>query len=151
MYKVQEESNFTTLVDCLELGKAHYLEVEKERNDKVGFQINLPLFKILIDAELIHLIVARNSDEEIVGYFCTTVSPDLFCNQFTAKEIGIYVKPEYRKTRVFKLLMNKIEEVLRENGVAYNYVMFKKDHNENLPLKLGYTKTEVVYQKYLGE
>lgn len=147
MYSVQEESTMDVLNECLELARDHYYEVESKSKD-IPYNIDRETAKVIIDLGLLTIITARK-DGELVGYFGSIVSKDFFTSRVEARELGIYVKPECRKSSVFYRLMKKTEQVLADKGVKAIYIMFKEGHDVGLAGKLGYDKTETVYQKIL--
>ena len=149
MYKIQEEEGFDILKECIELGHQQFDEVVGDKGD-ITWNLDLDMFKLISDAGLIHLVVAREEDN-IIGYFCNLVNLDLFTKVYQAKELAIFVHPDYRKSGIFKQMLDVMEDLLICNGVRMQFLSFQKGHNEGLPLKFGYRETEIVYEKILGE
>lgn len=149
-YKVTEEEGFEILLLCLELGKQQFDEVVGAKGN-ISWNLDLDMLKLMSDSGLIHLVVARDADDTIVGYFCNLINLDLFTKVYQAKEVAIFVHPDHRKTGVFKLMLEEMEELLICNGVKVQHLAFQKGHNETMPLKFGYQPLEIVYEKILGE
>ena len=147
MYNIKEEEGYETLEECITLGADQYKEVGGD------FQWNLDtqMLKLMSDSGLIHLVVARDENRKIVGYFCNLINLDLFSKVYQAKEIGIYVAPEHRKGGLFTMMLKEMEEVLLSNGVRVQHLSFRKGHNEEMPLKFGYKALEITYEKVLEE
>ena len=149
MYNIKEETGFNILKECIELGHQQFDEVVGGKGD-IDWNLDLEMLKLMSDSGLIHLVVARDEDK-IIGYFCNLINLDLFTKVYQAKEIAIFVHPEYRKSGIFKQMLDEMEELLICNGVKVQHLAFQKGHNETMPLKFGYNPLEIVYEKVLGE
>jgi len=149
VYSVQEETNKEVFFECLRLGEQHYNEVES-KSTSVPYKLNYKMADAFIEAGLVRVVTARKNGE-LVGYFGVVVVEDFFTSKVSAKELGIFVKPEHRKSSCFYRMMKKIEKLLHEEGVESLQIMFKVGHDTGLACKAGYEKTETVYQKFLGE
>lgn len=147
MYKIEEESTFEVFMECLKMGEAHYNEVES-KSSKIPYNVDYQLAETLIDLGLVVIMTAR-SEGSLVGYFVSLISKDFFTSRKEAKELGIYIAPDYRGTSLFFKLMKKTEKTLEDKGVKSIYIMFKEGHDKGLGPRLGYEKTETVYQKIL--
>lgn len=150
MYKVQVEEGFEVLAECIELGHEQFKEVVGDKGE-VKWNLDLKMLKLVCDAGLIHLVTARDEQNEIVAYFCNLINLDLFTGVYKARELAIFVKPDHRKGGLFKKMLDEMEELLICNGVKAQQLVFQKGHNEAMPLKYGYTPLEVAYEKFLGE
>lgn len=149
MFDVKQETSYEAFVECIRLGEAHYEEVEMDKTD-IPFNIDWDLVKLYHDAGIITFVTTR-VDGDLVGYFGSIISKDLYTSTLSAAELGIYLKPEYRKGTAFIKMLKLIEQILTDKGVKKNLIMFKCGHNENLGERLGYQRTEITYQKFLGE
>lgn len=147
MYNIKEESTLEVFHECLKMGEAHYNEVE-DKSSHIPYNVDYELAETLIDLGLVVIVTAR-SEGQLLGYFVNLISKDFFTSRKEAKELGIYVRPEARGTSVFYRLVKKTEEIIAEKGVKSMYIMFKEGHDIGLAQKLGYDKTETVYQKIL--
>lgn len=150
MYKIREEEGFDVLLQCIELGHQQFDEVVGDKG-KIVWNLDTEMLKLMCDSGLIHLVVARDDEDKIVGYFCNLINLDLFTKVYQAKEVAIFVHPDHRKCGVFKDMLQEMEELLICNGVKVQHLAFQKGHNETMPLKYGYSPLEVVYEKVLGE
>ena len=149
MYRVQEESNIEVFTECLMLGQKHYNEVEAKAN-LIPYNVNYDSMKLMAEYGLITVVTVRNEQGMLVGYMGNLVGEDFFTSQLEAKELGIYLAPEARGGRVFLKVIRLMEQLMRERGVVTQYIMFKEGHDAGFAERLGYLKTETVYQKLLG-
>lgn len=147
MYNIKEESTLEVFHECLELGKSHYNEVES-KSSNIPYNVDYELAETLVKLGLVVIVTARSGDT-LVGYFVSLVSKDFFTSRKEAKELGIYVAPEYRGSSVFYRMMKYTEKLIASKGIKSLYIMFKEGHDKGLAQKLGYEKTETVYQKFL--
>jgi hypothetical protein len=147
MYSIKEESTLEVFHECLKLGEAHYNEVEGKA-PRIPYNVDYELAKTLIELGLVVIVTAR-SGGQLVGYFVNLISKDFFTSRKEAKELGIYVKPEFRGSSVFYRMTKATEKIIADKGVVSMYIMFKEGHDKGLAQKLGYEKTETVYQKFL--
>lgn len=149
-FKIQEEEGFNILLECMELGRQQFEEVIGDKGEAT-WNLDTEMLKLMQEVGLVHLIVARDEEDKIIGYFCNLINLDLFTKVYQAKEIAIFVHPDYRKSGIFSSMLKKMEELLIENGVKVQHLAFQKGHNETMPLKYGYQPLEIVYEKILGE
>lgn len=148
MYKIQEESTLQAMDECLALGKDYYNEVESKHNHK-PWKPNPHMVKTVLDLGLLHIITCRLG-KELIGYTAFMVTEDFMTSESSAKELALYILPEYRGGRVFLKLMQKWEELCIMLGVGTLVLGFKLGHNDGLPERLGYQPTETIYQKFIG-
>lgn len=150
MYSIQEETELTSFYECMELGRKHYEEVE-EKSSTVPYKPNYHLLELMHQHKLISLVTARDAEGVLIGYIANAVTDGFFHDKKEAKELGIYVRPEYRGSFMFVKLLKLSQKVLRDQGVHSHYIMFKEGHDTGLASRLGYDKTETVYLKILEE
>lgn len=148
MYKVQEESSIEVFTECLLLGQSHYEEVE-EKSNQIPYKVNYDMMKVMAAHGLISVVTVRDSEGVLAGYMGNLVGEDFFTSQLEAKELGIYLKPEARGGRVFLKMIGLMEKLMVDRGVVTQYLMFKEGHDAGFAERLGYVKTETVYQKLL--
>lgn len=147
MAKIQVEYSWETCLECIELGILHFNEVESKK-DKIPYNVDKAMAKALFEADLLHIVTARD-EGKLVGYFLSLVSPDLLTSELSAKEIGIFLHPDYRGSTLFIRMVKHTEKTLASLGIRQMLIMFKEGHNDQLPEKIGFEKTETVYQKIL--
>lgn len=150
MFDIKEETTLRALAECLKLGELHYDEVFAHKKDKVERNYNWQFLKLCLDNHLMHIVTAREG-KKIVGYFVNLISPDMFSSTFVAKELAIFVHPEYRGHKLFEQMLKYTEEMLVANAVTSQLLAFQKGFNEELPIRYGYRPTEIVYEKILIE
>lgn len=129
------------------LGLEHFSEVEK-KSQSFLFELDLDILKLLLDNNQLVVVVALQ-DEVLVGYYASVISKDLFTKEEIAKEVAIYVREDLRSSGICTELFRLVEKELISLGISVNYTGFKKDHNEEFPIKLGYEVSEIIYQKVL--
>ena len=149
-YKIAVEEGFETLAMCIGLGHQQFEEVIGDKGE-AKWNLDLTMLKMLCDAGLTHLVVVRDEQDKIIGYFCNVINLDLFTKVYKAREVAIFVHPDHRKNGVFKKMLDEMEALLIENGVKAQQLVFQKGHNETMPLKYGYEPLEVAYEKFLGD
>lgn len=147
MFKVEEENRFEVVKELFYLSQAHYNEVE-DKSSTIPFNPNWDTIKALFDNDLVSLVVARK-DGEVIGYFANLIAEDFFTSRVEAKELGIYIHPDYRGGRLFLKLLVASEVALRARKVSTWYITFKNGHNTLLPLRVGFVPTETSFQKIL--
>src|SRR3546814_12255734 len=76
---------YTTLFRSIELGHQQVDEVVGDKG-KIVWNLDTEMLKLMCDSGLIHLVVARDDKDEIVGYFCNLINLDLFTKVYQAKE-----------------------------------------------------------------
>ncbi len=146
MYKIQEEDNLEAFKECLELGRLHYAEVEV-KNDRIPYNYNFETIKALQSLGLLTVVTARGEDNSLLGYVAFFTGEDFQTSVVCARELGMFVKKEYRGTSLFYRMFKMAENCLKEKGVKAIYIMFKKGHDAGFAGRLGYELTETVYQK----
>lgn len=147
MFEFKEENSFEVAQELFPLSQAHYNEVE-DKAEAIPYNPNWDTIKALFDNDLVSLVVARK-DGKVVGYFANLIAEDFFTSRVEAKELGIYIDPEYRGGRVFLKLLIASEVALRARKVSTWYITFKNGHNTLLPLRVGFVPTETSFQKIL--
>lgn len=146
MYKIQEESGVEVARECLELGRSHYYEVEK-KSSVIPYNVNYDVVEALIEYDLVLIVTVRDEAENLVGYMINLISEDFLTSQIEAKELGIFLSPEARGGRTFLKLLGLSQSLLLDRGVKTQYIMFKEGYDSGMAERLGYVKTETVYQK----
>lgn len=146
MYKIQEEDGLEVAMECIELGINHYYEVE-DKSSIIPYNVNWDICKALVEHGLVLIVTVRDEAGTLVGYMINLISEDFMTSQIEAKEIGIYLSPEARGGRTFLKLLGFTQSALLDRGVKTQYIMFKEGHDSGMAERLGYRKTETVYQK----
>lgn len=147
--EVYEDSSIETLWKCLELAREHYYEVE-EKSSTIPFNLNMAMVEQLANSGMLRNVVAVRGGE-IVGYFANIISPCIYTSRITAKELGIFLHPSARGGSTFYRMLKLTEHLAKEAGCYSQMVAFKEGHDVGLAQRAGYTPTETVYHKLLGE
>jgi GNAT superfamily N-acetyltransferase len=145
--EIREETTWETILEVIDLGEHHYNEVEA-KSFKVPYKLDKKMANMLYLHNMLSIIVARDG-EELVGYHASLISPDMFTSSLISKEIGIYVKPEYRRQGLFTEMRIASENEARERGCSLISFSLKTGHNEQVAEGTGYEPTETVWQKVL--
>lgn len=151
MYNIQEEAGEKVMKECLRLGQMHYSEVYADKEAKVPRNYNWQFLKLCNDNGLLHMVTARDETGELIGYFTTLVSPDLFSSTFKGEDMAIFVRPDHRGNGVWQQMLHVTEDLLRANGVSGMSLKFQAGFNETLPEREGYRLREWVFEKVLVE
>lgn len=146
---VQVDNSEGALIECSHLARDHFDEVEG-RAKRFGFNLDFETFKALAGVGALKNVVARR-DGKIVGYYAIVMGKCFQTSVMTANEVGIYVKPEERGSRTFYRLLKKVEEVAHEEGCQIVTIGFKAGYDEGFAERLGYSKAETIYEKFIGE
>lgn len=145
MFDIKEENTVGALQECFNLCKEHFYEVGGA--DK--FDPDWPALEGMLSLEMLSIIVARKEGVP-VGYYMSVVTRDLLSPEIVGRELAIYVAKEYRGGRLFLKLMEAVEQILVARGVRKQYTTFIVGHNDKLPLRLGFSPTEITYSKSIG-
>ena len=137
------------LLECASLAKDHFMEVEG-RAKKFGFNLDIGAIMALASSGHIHNIVAL-SDGEVIGYYTMLVSKCMQTSILAAMEIGIYLKPSERGSSTFFRMVKESERVAKSLGCKSISLAFKEGHDFGAAQRLGYSKTETIYEKFLEE
>lgn len=144
---VKEENTYDVLLDAWQLARDHYYEVE-EKSDTIPFNLDLGMMEKMLDAGILFIVTAR-VEGELIGYFANLVSPDVYTGKVVSKELGIYLKPEYRGSTAFPRMLQKAEQGAVDRGAYSQMLAFKKGHDFGLAQRLGYEETETIYHKIM--
>lgn len=89
-------------------------------------------------------ILAIDEDENVKGFATFEIMgwPNLDIPIKMARESFIYIKPEFRRTRVVKELLDSFEHWSKSVGATHCLIGTNSDMT-----KFGYTKREVIYMK----
>ena len=83
---------------------------------------------------------------EPVGYYSVMCNPSFyFPDEIVGKELGIYVKDEYRGKQVASTMQEIMDMALKEIGVKEVFVSYP--YETKIPLRAGYKFKEVVYMR----
>jgi GNAT superfamily N-acetyltransferase len=145
-FYVEEDNSYPVLVEALSLAEAHYYEVES-KSDKVPFRLDVNLLGEYVKLGLLYVIVARDEEGAMIGYFANLISADPITSKPVGKELGIYVKPEWRNSNVMREMLRIVEEGARDRKAYCQLLAFKEGHDEGIAFKFGYEPTEITYQK----
>tara|TARA_B100000929_G_C15511743_1_gene421131 strand:+ start:11323 stop:11799 length:477 start_codon:yes stop_codon:yes gene_type:complete len=145
-FYVEEDNSLETMKEALALAEAHYYEVE-EKSSSVPFRLDVALLQEYVKLGLLYIIIARTYEGEMIGYFANLISPDAITSQPVGKELGIYVKPEWRRSSVLREMLDLVEEGARKRQAYCQLLAFKEGHDEGIAYKFGYEPTEIIYQK----
>lgn len=101
---------------------------------------------------MLKLFTARK-DEKLVGYFCVFVNRGLhYVDHIFAACDVIYVEPNNRQGLTGYKLIKFAEEHLKSEGVSVLAINTKVHAPfDGLMERMGYTNTERLYQKYIGD
>lgn len=149
---VYKEESFDAAIDDMRpLFEAHWEEVALNK-DKVALNPDYDKYREIANLGMIRIFTARE-DGELVGYFVVTIAPHLHYkdHKYALNDV-IYLTPDLRAMGIGKGLISFAESVLQEAGISVLIINMKVQHPfDPLLEKLGFTSTERVYSKYIGE
>ena len=147
--EVYEDSSVETLHKCLDLARKHYYEVEA-KSSSIPFDLNMEMVGTLSELGLLRNVVAVR-DGVIVGYFANLINPCIYTSNFVAKALGIFLLPSARGGSTVYRVLKLTEGLAKEAGCYSQMLAFKKGHDFGLAERVGYTLTETIYEKLLGD
>lgn len=99
------------------------------------------------------LVLLVKDDDVLAGFILGSSQEMMFSRQKLAYEIGLYVSPEYRKSKAFDMLRTAYEYWAKKvSCVAAVLSDMKNEHSDRLEKvyeRLEYTLTERSYLKWL--
>ena len=143
------------VVDCVDefipLVVEHWEEIAVNK-DKVLLNPDIQKYIDLNEMGILDVYTARDGGK-LIGYFVTMKSPHLHYQDhvFAMNDI-IYVDPAYRKSTVAYRLVKFAEADLKAQGVSVLMINMKVHAPFDRFLEgLGFSNTERVYTKFIGE
>ena len=148
-YRVEEYEDI--LEELLELYPLHYNEVAMDKKE-IPLDPDIDAYIALQNTGVLHILTVRD-DEKLVGYHKSFICNHIHFNSTKVAYTDLYfLLPEYRKGFIGINLFKILEGKMKELGVKKIYTMTKvKKDNSALFNRLGYTKAEYAYTKYIGE
>ncbi len=149
MYQINSEA----FEDCME-GIKHLAPLHME---EVGFTDGTPMsvaydkYLQLDKAGILSTVSLRYSGN-LVGYCIDIISPSLhYSKSIFAVNDSIFIQKEHRGVQAFRLL-KYVENMHKKNEVHMHAIHMKpKNKFDGLVERLGYSLTDLVYTKQLGE
>ena len=137
--------------ECKEEFLQHYSFCEDYKSNKVSLNINIEMFQQLISTGVMNIF--KIYDEDIyVGYINVTISLNPLFNKPQAVVDFLHIIPEQRRCGYAEKTILELEKELKQEGVYdFNIQLPDKDYSESFAGALGYTKTSIIFSKYLGE
>ena len=124
------------------LFNAHYLEIYGE-----NIEVESKMFKYLESQGKLFFLVTRDSGRA-VGYYAVSTCPSVYDHRkIEAKDVGIYVIPEYRKQGITTKMQEVMDIGLKTNNVHSVYVSYPSE--TTIPTNAGYIKKEIIYERKL--
>ncbi len=127
----------------------HWAEIADQR---IPLDVWYDCYDAMAKVGQLHIVTVRDSGL-IVGYHWSIVRPHLHYKQsLTAYTDIYYLFPKYRKGMNGIKLFKFAEKTLKERGVQRMYTASKVKLDMSVVFeRLGWSKTEVVYTKLLGD
>ena len=127
------------------LVEAHCLEIGQK------FPVLSKSFIDLDKMGKLRIFTARD-DCKLVGYAIYIVDTNMMqSGEFVARDVGLYLIPEYRKSGNAASLMGYAEQSLKEYGITeiFQHIPAKSTRIGTMLERTGYVPIEVVYRKEL--
>jgi len=129
----------------------HWKEIALNK-DKVPLDPDWSKYRSLMYYDMLQAFTARK-DGKLIAYMFMNVSPHLhYKTTIYAINDILYVDNKFRKTTVAYRLLKFVEKQLIEQGVGV-FIINMKLHSEfsHFLEGLGFTHTESLFSKYIGE
>ena len=149
MITYQQEFLTQVKPDILPLLHLDWLEIEHQKDIR-EFDPDWEAYEALEQVGILKVFTVR-SEDKLVGYYSCVVSSSLHSRGLLQATIdAIYLHPDYRKGLTGYKLIKFAEKCLKEDGVKI-ILLGTTEVNpiDPLLLKLGYSKTEVKFEKVL--
>lgn len=134
--------------EILPLIKSHFHEVSYYSKD---FQLNVnkDMYLSLDKKDAMKLFVVK-SKGKCIGYSSYYLMKHPHVNILQAHQDAIYLRPDYRKHGIGKMLIQFADNLFKQLGVSvvFNTVTTKVDFSEML-LSMGYERAEQLYARRL--
>lgn len=135
--------------DLIELNNDHYSE--DHRKGFMSLNIDWDAIDSMYNAGHLLGFIIRDADK-VVGYSTVELTHNIQTDSVVAFMNTLYISKSYRSKGIAKSVILKIEDTLKQAEIDYFSIGFRDDDKANKLLDgLGYTKTEVIYAKGLGE
>lgn len=140
-------------LELLELGK--YLHGESRYKDtKYNVQTIWNLLNMISQyPERYQISYYKNKENKIIGFFIGQVTLEYFTGNIIASDLGMYVLPEYRGSRIFLRLLQSFEDWAKSTGakkiILYHSTGINPEKSKNLFPKLGYENYGYIFDKEL--
>ncbi len=146
-----KETISTIKDDIAPLVTAVYDEVEVD-TDKLAFSLDWDSYNKLEQLDMLHIFTARKQ-EKLVGFLVMIATKSLHAsNNIVAASDVIYIQPSERKGNVAKKFIQYAEKSLADLGVSAMFITTKtKAPFDKLLESVGFSNTEKVFQKYIGD
>ena len=131
--------------------EAHWKEIANYQSE-IKLDPDYVKYQTMSDQDMLHMVTARQ-DGKIVGYHINFIIPHMHYKQhlFAFNDI-LYLCPSLRKSSVALRMFKYTEKNLKKLGVSVITVHMKVEFPfDRLCEYLGYSYTERLYTKYIGE
>jgi GNAT superfamily N-acetyltransferase len=150
-FKIQQEDFYTVKEEVDELFYKHWEEVA-DNKDKIKLNPDWSFYEQVYLAGNLGVYTIRHL-EKLVGYFVVIARshPHYKDHIFASNDI-VFIDPDYRKGLAGYFLIKYAEQDLKDKGVSVLMinVRVRKPFDAVLQ-RLGFSKVERQYSKYIGE
>lgn len=149
--KYAQESALEVIEEMDILTEKHWEEIAVNK-DKIALNPDYEKYVALEDAGILKIYTVRDNGQ-LVGYFLVMVTPHLhYRDHIFAMNDIIYVDPTYRGSTIAYRLIKFAEQQLKADGVSVLMINMKVHAPFDRLLEgLGFSNTERVYTKFIGE
>lgn len=146
----QEESWGEYYPDAQALWPGHYAELAGDRRMPMGPDV---AFYTLCEEVGSLLILTARAKGELIGYCLILVKPHPhYKSVLCGFEDSYWLKPEWRRGRTGVSLIKEAERLAKARGAKRLFFMTKLSKPLGKLFEyLGYTQTDVVYSKWIGD
>lgn len=149
--KYQEEAAVDVIEEIIPLIEKHWEEIAINK-DKISLSPDFERYIDMNELGILRIFTVRD-EGALVGYFLVVCTPHMHYKEhvFAMNDI-LYVAEHLRGTTVAYRLLRHVENVLAEEGISVLMINMKCHAPFDRLLEgLGYTNTERVYTKFIGE
>jgi len=132
--------------------RAHYEELATFKDKITRIEPDWEMFLRLEMTDKLHTVTARD-DGKLVGYYVGAIidHPHYRSVKMASADL-YYLVPDYRVGRTGILFVQFIEESLKQRGVQLTVMGTKLSKDLGALYKaLGYSETDVVWRKWIGD
>ena len=137
--------------DCQALWPEHYEEIAVQK-DRMPMRPDVASYEALDAAGRLQVVVARE-DGRMIGYVVSVIRPHLhYADVLCGYEDAYFLTKSHRRGMVGVKLLRAAVEHMKRAGVRKAFFMTKAALDMG-PIfeRMGFTKTDIVYSKWIGD
>jgi len=151
MITYQEELFKDVVEEMIPIVEVHWNEIAIHK-EKIKLECDWNKYIALDELDMLSTVTVRDNGV-MIGYVVTLiVSHGHYMSHNFANVDAVYIDKEYRGTKVGSSLCEYAEDICKDRGASVMMHHVKVTHNFGPLLeRIGYTKVEELYSKYIGD